>query len=97
VWGNLTLNVVGGILAGLAFLLWPFAARKVTKGRFKQLFGSKAVEEGITLIYEEMALPPQLGTHPYFKPGYEATGRFFSIARAIPIASVRAISYLSNT
>lgn len=96
-WESLALNVIGGILAGWTFSVWHFAAREFTKGRFKQLFGSNTVEEGITLIYEEMALPSQFGTHPYFKPGYETTGRFFSIGRPIPIASVRAISYLSNT
>jgi len=50
----------------------------------------------MTLIYEEMALPPEFGPYPYFKPGYETRGRF-SIGRPIPIPSVRAISYLSNT
>jgi len=44
----------------------------------------KAVEEGITLVYEELALPLQGGSHPYCKPGYEATGRCFSISRPIP-------------
>jgi hypothetical protein len=97
VWGNLALNVFGGILAGWAFALWHLAARKLTKRRFNKVFGSNAVEGGITLVYEEMTLPSQYGNHPYVKPGFETTGRFFSIARPIPIASVRAISYLSNT
>jgi hypothetical protein len=96
VWRNLTLNVIGGILAGWTFSIWRFAVRELTKGRFRQIFGSNAVAEGITLIYEEMTLPSHLGSHPYLKPGFETTGRFFSIARPIPIASVRAISYLSN-
>jgi len=97
VWKNLALNVFGGILAGLAFSLWHGVVREFTKRRFKQIFGLKAVEEGITLVYEELALPLQGGSHPYCKPGYEATGRCFSISRPIPVASVRAVSYLSST
>jgi hypothetical protein len=96
VWKNLVLNVVGGILAGLAFSLWHAFVREFTKRRFKQVFGLKSVEEGITLVYEEMALAVQGGSHPYFKPGYQTTGRYFSISRPIPVASVRAVSYLSN-
>src|SRR5258708_34591401 len=44
-----------------------------------------------------MELPSQGVTHPYRKPGDETTRRKFSISRPIPIASVRAVSYLSNT
>lgn len=96
-WGNLALNVIGGILAGLGFSLWHTIAQNFTKRRFKQIFGLNAINEGITLVYEEMALPFQGVTHPYCKPGGETAGRHFSISRPIPVASVRAVSYLSNT
>src|SRR5258708_25176140 len=44
-----------------------------------------------------MELPSQGVTHPYRKAGDETTRRKFSISRQIPIASFRAVSYLSNT
>jgi len=97
VWQNLTLNVIGGILAGWAFALWHIAAKALSKYRFKQIFGLKASEEGITLVYEELASRVVGEKFLYCKPGYETSGRCFSISRPIPIASVRAVSYLSNT
>src|SRR5262245_42119639 len=38
---------------------------------------------------------PAWEAKPYFKPGYESRGRI-SITRPIPVASLRAMSYLSN-
>ncbi len=96
-WENLTLNVIGGILAGWAFALWHAAAKALTKYRFKQIFGFKASEEVPTLVYEELASLVQGQKFIYCKPGDEASGRRLSISRPIPIASVRAVSYLSNT
>lgn len=96
-WTNLMLNVIGGILASLAFWLWHVVVRGYTKQRFRQVFGLNVQQEGITLVYEEMALVAQGDSHPYLKPGYEKTRMRFSISRPIPVASVRAISYLSNT
>ncbi len=96
VWENLTLNVIGGILAGWAFAVWHIAVKALSKYRFKQIFGFKASDEGITLVYEELASLVQGDKFIYCKPGDEASGRRLSISRPIPIASVRAVSYLSN-
>jgi len=98
VWENLTLNVIGGILAGWAFALWHTAVKTLTKHRFKQIFGFKASEEvPTTLVYEELASLDQSHKFIYCKPGDATSGRRLSISRPIPIASVRAVSYLSNT
>jgi hypothetical protein len=92
----LLLNVVGGILAGLAFSLW-FQCRKVfASWRFKQIYGRRAANEGITLVYEELALRQGIENFAYQKPSNESLGRF-SISRPIPIASVRAVSYLASS
>ncbi len=96
-WENLALNVIGGILAGWAFACWHIAVKAFTKYRFKQIFGFKASEEGITLVYEELASRVIGEKFIYCKPGDQTSGRCFSISRPIPIASVRAVSYLSNT
>ena len=34
-WMNLALNVIGGILVGLAFSFWHSAVREYTKRRFR--------------------------------------------------------------
>ena len=95
-WENLTLNVIGGILAGWAFAFWHAAVKALTKYRFKQIFGFKT-SEGPTLVYEELASLVQGQKFIYCKPGDETSSRRLSISRPIPIASVRAVSYLSNT
>lgn len=94
-WENLLLNVVGGILAGWTAYLWQVAKRRVTNYQFKQIFGTH--KDGITLVYEEMILPPEFGSFPYIRPrpGISPQSNF-SISRPIPIASVRAISYVST-
>src|SRR5579859_7745749 len=96
-WEGLGLNVIGGILAGLAFSLWHLLVRVLQKSRFKQIFGRRAVEERITLVYEEMASLNEADIFQYRKPEEEKSGHVFSVSRPIPIASVRGISYLSNT
>src|SRR3990172_11321170 len=52
-WGALALNTVGGILAGIALLLWSWVRRKVTAWQFKQVFGSGVSEDGFALIDAE--------------------------------------------
>jgi hypothetical protein len=94
-WGQLTLNVVGGILAAWVFTLWGIIQRFLVRTRFKQVFGRTAFVEGLFLVYEELALKNTSDQMPYVKPGNEATG-VFSISRPIPIASVRSISYLAS-
>lgn len=95
-WKALLLNVVGGILAGLAFSAWRVFSRTFAKYRFKQIFGQKAAVEGISLVYEEFVLRNQAERYAYCKPGQETSPRVFSVTRPIPITTVRSISYLSS-
>ncbi len=92
----LLLNVVGGILAGLAFSFWAQFRMAFASWRFKRVYGRRATQGGITLVYEELALLKGIEKFSYEKPGNESLGRF-SISRPIPIASVRAVSYLASS
>jgi hypothetical protein len=91
---SLALNVYGGILASLVFLFCGWARNGIKGWRFKQVFG-KGNEPGICLVYEEMELDDKSNPFPYSRPSSAQPIRF-SISRPIPIASVRAVSYLST-
>ncbi|MBZ5700947.1 MAG: hypothetical protein LAN84_03795 [Acidobacteriia bacterium] len=92
----LILNIVGGILAGLVFSFYSQLQMVFASWRFKQVYGRRAALDGITLVYEELALRKGVQKFSYEKPGNETLG-FFSISRPIPIASVRAVSYLASS
>lgn len=94
-WFELGLNVVGGLLAGLATILWAELRSRTRRWKFKQIFGRAMYEEGFALVYEEMVLGDSTDPFPYRRPGGDPTFGF-SITRPIPIASVRSISYLSS-
>jgi hypothetical protein len=91
----LTLNVLGGILASLVFSFCVWVRKRLSGWRFKQVFGKKGAEEGISLVYEELELHNKIESHPYSKPGSAEPFRL-SISRPIPVASVRAVGYLAT-
>lgn len=89
---SLALNIYGGILASFIFAFCAWARSRVRSWRFKQLFGRG---EQIYLVYEEMELDNQSERFAYKRPS-SVGGSRFSISRPVPIASVRAINYLST-
>jgi hypothetical protein len=90
----LALNVFGGILASLVFSFCVWLRRRFSAWKFKQVFGKRGAEEGISLVYDEFELLDKSENYPYVKPG-GADPFCISISRPISIASVRAVSYLS--
>jgi hypothetical protein len=94
-WLQLGLNVIGGLLAGIATILWVELRSRTRRWKFKQIFGRAIYEVGFALVYEEMVLGDTTEPFPYRRPGGDSTSGF-SITRPIPIASVRSISYLSS-
>jgi hypothetical protein len=94
-WGELGLNVVGGILAGLAFSAWAWFRRKLIGCRFKKVFGPGVASDQYALIYAELELSDSSRAYPYVKPGGDRRGGF-SISRPVSVCEVRALSYLAS-
>jgi hypothetical protein len=91
----LALNVIGGILAGLAFSAWSYLRGRVRNRRFKAVFGPGVTRAEFALIYEELALRSPSDTHPYFKPDGDPTFGF-SISHPVPVCTVRALNYVAG-
>jgi hypothetical protein len=89
-------NVLGGVLASLVFSLCLWVRKRRKAWQFKQVFGDRPTAESINLVYEELELRDPHHSYPYKKPGTQPTNNGLSISRPVPIASVRAISYLAS-
>lgn len=89
-------NVLGGVLASVVYALFGWARKRAKAWRFKRIFGDRPADESLNLVYEEMVLTNPASNFPYSRPGNLHPGGEFSISRPIPIASVRAVSYLAS-
>ena len=95
-WLALGLNVLGGILAGLAFSAWAWVRRKLSARQFKQVFGPGVASPNFALVYAELELRDRTQAYPFRKPGGNPEAGF-SIARPVSSCEVRALKYLAST
>jgi hypothetical protein len=95
-WLALGLNVLGGILAGLAFSGWAWVRRELSASQFKQVFGPGVASPNFALVYAELELGDRTQAHPFRKAGGNREMRF-SIDRPVSSCEVRALNYLAST
>lgn len=103
---TLLLNIIGGIIAAIAYSTILLLKKYFRKRKFKYLLGMDADKDRlINLVYAKLGLPEvfdkkgNVVTHPYIKPNYRSNQMQYSFSIEFPVSSceVRALKYLTSS